>query len=155
MRKAALAGVTLLAGVLILFGTGCNKLKSRDNMNKGVAAFKNAKYADAVVVSDSGTQIFVSGTPGLREDGTPPEDFTDEARQCWANVENALGRAGAELTDIVYMRQWLTSRDNVSAYLAVSKEMIHHQPAAMLSIIDGLVWPNLRVEVEVTAILPA
>ncbi|HTD44507.1 MAG TPA: tetratricopeptide repeat protein, partial [Bryobacteraceae bacterium] len=48
MRKAALAGAMLLAGVLILFGTGCNKLKSRDNMNKGVAAFKNAKYADAV-----------------------------------------------------------------------------------------------------------
>jgi hypothetical protein len=48
MRKATLAGATLLAGVLILFGTGCNKLKSRDNMNKGVAAFKNAKYADAV-----------------------------------------------------------------------------------------------------------
>ena len=51
MRKATLAGATLLAGVLILFGTGCNKLKSRDNMNKGVAAFKNAKYADAVKIS--------------------------------------------------------------------------------------------------------
>jgi Tfp pilus assembly protein PilF len=48
MRKTALVGATLLAGVVILFGTGCNKLKSRDNMNKGVAAFKNAKYADAV-----------------------------------------------------------------------------------------------------------
>jgi enamine deaminase RidA (YjgF/YER057c/UK114 family) len=121
----------------------------------GVAAHI-AIYADAVAVPGSGgTQIFVSGTPGLREDGTPPEDFTDEARQCWANVENALGKAGAKLTDIVYMRQWLTSRDNVSAYLAVGKEIIHHQPAAMLSIIDGLVWPNLRVEVEVTAIVPA
>ena len=84
-----------------------------------------------------------------------PEDFTDEARQCWTNVENALGKAGAKLTDIVYMRQWVTSRDNVSAYLAVSKEIIRHQPAAMFSIIDGLVWPNIRVEVEVTAILPA
>jgi len=104
----------------------------------GVAAHIGS-YADAVAVSDGGTQIFVSGTPGLRDDGTPPEDFTDEARQCWANVEKALDKAGAKLTDIVYMRQWL----------------IHHQPAAMLSIIDGLVWPNLRVEVEVTAILPA
>ena len=120
----------------------------------GVAAHI-AKYADAVVVSGSGTTIFVSGTPGLREDGAPPEDFTDEARQCWANVEEALGKAGAQLTDIVYMRQWLTSRDNVAAYLAVSKEVIQHQPAAMLSIIDGLVWPSLRVEVEVTAMLPA
>jgi 2-iminobutanoate/2-iminopropanoate deaminase len=120
----------------------------------GVAAHIGS-YADAVAVSNGGTQIFVSGTPGLREDGTPPEDFTDEARQCWTNVENALEKAGAKLTDIVYMRQWLTSPDDVSAYLAVSRETIHHQPAAMLSIIDGLVWPNLRVEVEVTAILPA
>jgi 2-iminobutanoate/2-iminopropanoate deaminase len=70
------------------------------------------------------------------------------------NVESALGKSGAKLTDIVYMRQWLTSRDNVPAYLAVSKGLIHHQPAAMLSIIGGLVWPSLRVEVEVTAILP-
>ena len=120
----------------------------------GVAAHIGT-YADAVALSGNATQIFVSGTPGLREDGTPPADFTDEARQCWANVEAALGKAGAKLTDIVYMRQWLTSRDNMSAYLAVSREVIQHQPAAMLSIIDGLVWPNLRVEVEVTAILPA
>lgn len=114
----------------------------------GVAAHIGS-YADAITISGSGTQLFVSGTPGLREDGTPPDDFTEEARQCWANVERALGKAGAKVTDIVYMRQWLTSRDNVSAYLAVSNEIIRHRPAAMLSIIDGLVWPNLRVEVEV------
>ena len=120
----------------------------------GVAAHIGT-YADAVAVSRGGTQILVSGTPGVREDGTLPEDFTDEARQCWANVENALAKAGAKLTDIVYMRQWITSRDNASAYLAVSKEIIRHEPAAMFSIIDGLVWPNIRVEVEVTAILPA
>ena len=120
----------------------------------GVAAHIG-NYADAVAVSGGGTQVFVSGTPGVREDGTLPDDFTDEARQCWANVETALGKAGAKLTDIVYMRQWVTSRDNASAYLAVSKEIIRHQPAAMFSIIDGLVWPNIRVEVEVTAMLPA
>jgi 2-iminobutanoate/2-iminopropanoate deaminase len=121
----------------------------------GVAAHIG-KYADAVAVSGGGaTQIFVSGTPGLREDGTVPEDFTDEARQCWANVERALGKAGAKLVDIVYMRQWVTSRDYAPAYLAVSKEVLRHHPAAMFSIIDGLVWPNIRVEVEVTAIVPA
>lgn len=112
-------------------------------------------YADAVTVSGSGTTIFVSGTPGVREDGTLPEDFTEEARQCWTNVEIALRKAGAELTDIVYMRQWVTSRENASAYLAVSKEFIRHRPGGMFSIIDGLVWPDIRVEVEVIAVLPA
>jgi len=120
----------------------------------GVAAHIG-HYADALAVSGGGTQIFVSGTPGVRDDGTLPEDFTDEARQCWTNVESALGKAGAKLTDIVYMLQWITSRDNASAYLAVSKEFIRHRPAAMFSIIDGLVWPDIRVEVEVTAIRPA
>jgi tetratricopeptide (TPR) repeat protein len=48
MRKATLVGATLLAGVLVLLGTGCNKLKSRDDLNKGVAAYRSAKYNDAV-----------------------------------------------------------------------------------------------------------
>src|SRR5947209_9807600 len=38
---AALAGVALL-------GTGCSKLKSRDQLNQGVQSFKAAKYTDAV-----------------------------------------------------------------------------------------------------------
>jgi Tfp pilus assembly protein PilF len=45
MRK-----LTLLAGVaaLALLASSCQKLKSRDQLNKGVQAFKNAQYADAV-----------------------------------------------------------------------------------------------------------
>jgi tetratricopeptide (TPR) repeat protein len=38
------------AAVLVLAGAtaGCKKLEARDNLNKGVQAFKNAKYSDAV-----------------------------------------------------------------------------------------------------------
>jgi len=38
------------AAVLVLAGAtaGCKKLEARDNLNKGVQAFKNAKYGDAV-----------------------------------------------------------------------------------------------------------
>ena len=35
-------------GAFVLLGTGCDKLKSRDELNQGVAAFKGAKYAAAV-----------------------------------------------------------------------------------------------------------
>ncbi len=48
MRNVSLVGAMLLASTLALFGTGCNKLKSRDDLNKGVNAFRNAKYNDAV-----------------------------------------------------------------------------------------------------------
>ena len=46
MKRTFLAVTSLT--VLALFSTGCDKLKSRDELNKGVAAFKNAKYTEAV-----------------------------------------------------------------------------------------------------------
>jgi hypothetical protein len=48
LRKANFLSVAVLVGTLTLLGTGCNQLKSRDDLNKGVAAYKNAKYSDAV-----------------------------------------------------------------------------------------------------------
>jgi hypothetical protein len=50
-------------------------------------------------------QIVTSGTPGLRPDGTLPDDFAEEARQAWRNVAEALAAAGAQLTDIVSVRR--------------------------------------------------
>ena len=43
-KAAVLLG---LAAVLLFFG-GCNKLKARDQLNKGVQAYKNAKYELAI-----------------------------------------------------------------------------------------------------------
>jgi len=44
VRSAAMIG--LLAGV-VLFASGCNKLKARDNLNKGVNAFRSGQYTAA------------------------------------------------------------------------------------------------------------
>jgi tetratricopeptide (TPR) repeat protein len=43
-KHLAVTGLALLA----LLGTGCNKLKSRDELNKGTAAFRSAKYPEAI-----------------------------------------------------------------------------------------------------------
>src|SRR5215469_300731 len=48
MRNGYTIGLAGLAGIMMLFGAGCDKLKSRDHINQGIAAFKNAKYGDAV-----------------------------------------------------------------------------------------------------------
>ena len=49
MNRKALIILTA-AATLLLAGltTGCKKLEARDNLNKGVQAFKGAKYGDAV-----------------------------------------------------------------------------------------------------------
>ena len=41
--------LTLVAAVLVLFSSvGCGKLRARDQLNKGVTAYKNAKYEEAI-----------------------------------------------------------------------------------------------------------
>jgi tetratricopeptide (TPR) repeat protein len=47
--KTSLKLMAIIAALLSVFATtGCDKLKARDQLNKGVAAFKNAKYEQAI-----------------------------------------------------------------------------------------------------------
>ena len=45
MRKFTMI---LAVGALVLMGTSCRQLKSRDQVNQGVQAFKSAQYPQAV-----------------------------------------------------------------------------------------------------------
>lgn len=57
LRLAALIAV----GAAVFCATGCNKLKARDQLNKGVASYKNARYEQAI----DHFQNAVSLDPGL------------------------------------------------------------------------------------------
>lgn len=48
MRRSAKVLAIILAALALLATTGCNKLRARDQLNKGVQAYKNAKYEDAI-----------------------------------------------------------------------------------------------------------
>jgi tetratricopeptide (TPR) repeat protein len=49
----------LVAGIgcLVLFSSGCNKLRSRDALNHGVQAYKGAKYSEAVDYFKTAVQL--------------------------------------------------------------------------------------------------
>jgi tetratricopeptide (TPR) repeat protein len=51
-------------GLLLLFTSGCNKLKSRDRLNKGIQSYKSAKYADAVEFFKEAVQLDPSNLNG-------------------------------------------------------------------------------------------
>jgi tetratricopeptide (TPR) repeat protein len=48
MTRSARVLVVLAALLAMLATTGCNKLKARDQLNKGVQSYKNAKYEEAI-----------------------------------------------------------------------------------------------------------
>lgn len=53
------------------------------------------------------------------------------------------------------IRQWLTSAEDVRAYVEVRSKFITHKPAFMLGVIPGLVRPDFLIEIEVVAAVPA
>jgi tetratricopeptide (TPR) repeat protein len=61
MTKCARILALVAIGLAVLSGAGCNKLRARDQLNKGVQAYKNAKYEEAI----GHFQQSVSLDPGL------------------------------------------------------------------------------------------
>src|SRR4029077_9835289 len=56
---AALVGIAALA----FAATGCNKLKARDNLNRGVQAYKSTQYTQAVERFEQAVQLDPGFTP--------------------------------------------------------------------------------------------
>lgn len=48
MKKSVRVLVLIAIGILLFSASGCNKLRARDQLNKGVNAYKNAKYEEAI-----------------------------------------------------------------------------------------------------------
>ena len=113
------------------------------------------RYPDAIRVPAGYDQIVVSGTPGLDENGNIPADFADEVRQAWRNVAAILEKAGASISDIVSVRQYLTREEDIKAYVEVRNEMITHEPAGMLLVAKAMAWPEIHVELEAVALVPS
>jgi enamine deaminase RidA (YjgF/YER057c/UK114 family) len=59
--------------------------------------------------------VFVSGQVGMPPKGPPgvvTENFDEEARLCFRNVELALEQANATLTDLVRINVYLTRKED-------------------------------------------
>jgi enamine deaminase RidA (YjgF/YER057c/UK114 family) len=125
-------------------------MTATESFDAGIAR-QIGHYADAIRVSAGYDQILVSGTPGLAPDGSLPRDMAGQATQAWQNIATTLNQAGASLRDIVSVRQWLTSAEDIRAYVEVRGRFVTHEPTFMLGIIPGLVRPDFLIEIEVVA----
>jgi 2-iminobutanoate/2-iminopropanoate deaminase len=120
--------------------------------NAGVARHIGS-YSDGVEIVDAQRILYVSGTPGIEhESGSLPESFAEQAALAWINVIRILGEADMAVEDIVKLTQHLVRRDDLIVYRDIrSRYLGDCAPASMLTILPGLVWPNMLIELEVVA----
>lgn len=109
-------------------------------------------YSDAIETSPNQRWLVTSGTPGFTDASQIPADITAQSEMAWENVRRVLAKADMTVHDIVKVTQYLVRGEDIQAYAGVRNRFLGAaRPASMLLVIPQLVWPNLLVEVEVTA----
>ena len=120
-------------------------------INVGVAA-KIGKYSDAVLTEAGQRQLHVSGTPGIRKDGSVPATFEEQADLAWRNLLEILEAAGMGPRNLVKITQYMVRAEDIAAYPAIRlKYLGDHRPASMLSVVTALVKPEILFEIEAVA----
>jgi enamine deaminase RidA (YjgF/YER057c/UK114 family) len=106
-------------------------------------------YSRAVV---KGGWCFVSGVTGY--DYTTmimPDDIADQARNCFKTIAWALGEGGFTMDDIVRVQYTVTDAALVDALIPALGEAFGQIRPAATMVIAGLIRPEMKVEIEVTA----
>lgn len=108
-------------------------------------------YPQAVEITGATRWLHLSGQIPVRPDGSLPEDFEAQCRQCWANVEAQLTAAGMTLDNLVKVTTFLSDRKYALENRAVRLEVLEHRQPALTVIITGIFDEAWLVEIEAVA----
>lgn len=117
-------------------------------------------FADSVSVTPGGRTIYLSGMGAEDvEDGhiRHPGDFTAQCRYAYEKIQAALAREGASLEHVVKITTYVLDAEYRQASTVCRREAFGDipLPTHTFIVVAGLAWPDMLVEVDVTAVVPA
>lgn len=124
----------------------------RTNISSGSSFEAKVGYSRAVRAGD---QVFVAGTTAI-QDGqvVGKDDPAAQTRRILEIVEQSLEEAGARFDDVVRYRVYVT---NIDDWEVVAGELVKVfgdvRPASTLVEVSKLISPEMRVEIEVDAVI--
>lgn len=117
-------------------------------------------FSHGVEFAGPGRWIVLAGQTGGDEKGNYPPDMAEQVATALRRIVKLLGEADAGPQHIVRLTWYLASRSEYEAagsgIAAAWKETLGRNfPPSTLLYIDGLVDARAKVEIEVTAFVPA
>lgn len=107
-------------------------------------------YSRAIV---KGGWCFVSGVTGYDYATMAiPDSIADQARNCMATIRGVLDQAGFAMADIVRVQYTVTDAGLVDDLIPVLGDTFGTIRPAATMVIAGLIRPEMKIEVEVTAL---
>jgi len=146
--KTSVRVLALVAATLLLFSaTGCNKLRARDQLNKGVQAYKNAKYEEAIdhfqqavgldptllnarlYLATAFAQQYIPGV-----DNADNNKYADQAIDQYKAVLERDPRSVNSVKGIAYLYLQMKQFDKAKEYYRKATEMDPNDPEPYYSI---------------------
>jgi len=121
----------------------------RKLMSTGSPLEKAAGYSRAVVQGD---WCFVAGTTGYDyATMVMPKSIEQQTRNALSTIADVLGEAGFDMADVVRARYYITDAADAGRVFPVLGEVFGDIRPAATMLVTGLVRPEMRIEIEVTA----
>ena len=102
----------------------------------------------------AGNQIWVSGSVGMKADGSIPESTVEQFDIALDAIDACLRHAGANAQQVVKVNVYMT---DIGERAAINPRRIayfgEHRPASTLVEVSALVDPRMKVEIEAIAVL--
>ena len=109
-------------------------------------------YTHSVEVEAGSRMLYVSGQTGVAPDGSVPDGIEAQATIAFDSLQKILAASGYGLDDVVFMKSFLTHREDRAGYQKVRSAVWGDvRPASTFLIVSGLAQPEFLVEVEVVA----
>ena len=106
----------------------------------------------------AGNVIYVTGTAAVDENGRcyAPGDAYAQARRCFEIIQRALQALGADLSDVVRTRMFVTDIQRWAEYGRAHRECFAaHPPATTMVEVRALIHPDMLIEIEADAVCQA
>jgi len=125
----------------------------RQRVSSGTEWEGQVGYSRAVRTGD---RVVVSGTTATDDDGEPVAvgDPYGQTKRALEIVESALAEADASLDEVIRTRLYVVDADDWPAVGRAHREAFGEaRPAATMVQVDGLIDPDLAVEIEAEAVV--
>ena len=106
----------------------------------------------------AGDHIYVTGTAPMADDGSvfAPGDAYAQARRCLEIIKRSLKQLGAEMSDVVRTRMFVTDIRRWEEFGKAHGEFFRdHPPATSMVEVKSLIDPAMLIEIEADAVCSA
>lgn len=108
-------------------------------------------YAHAIEVRDPSRFLFVAGTMGLAEDGTPGTTLTEQLTLIWQNLRTILAAADMTVDNIVRLTSYLRDPAYADENARARTEALGGRRIPTTAIVAQTLTDDWLVEIEIVA----